>query len=142
MRIIWKGLKWAILLGFLAASVTLPIEAAPKVQTVKILMGTPEREMAFVPDTVKLTSGVKARLIVTNKGKVTHDIHLPYLKDVESKVKVKGVIVEGMGIDGVHANPGEVFTWEFTPLKKGRSEIRCELPGHYEAGMRGTLIVQ
>mgnify|MGYP001610998524 CR=1 FL=1 len=30
----------------------------------------------------------------------------------------------------------------FTPTKKGTFEFRCAVPGHYEAGMKGTITVK
>lgn len=38
--------------------------------------------------------------------------------------------------------PGEQAVLRFTPIKKGNYELGCHLPGHYEAGMKGSLVVQ
>ncbi|TMW73916.1 plastocyanin/azurin family copper-binding protein [Alteribacter natronophilus] len=37
--------------------------------------------------------------------------------------------------------PHETSSIIFTPLKTGTYEFFCTIPGHKEAGMRGTLIV-
>lgn len=40
----------------------------------------------------------------------------------------------------------EMSEFKFTPaeirLKPGTCEIGCHLPGHYEAGMRGRIVVE
>jgi uncharacterized cupredoxin-like copper-binding protein len=41
----------------------------------------------------------------------------------------------------VAAGPGQSATLDFTPSKPGTYEFWCTVPGHKEAGMRGTLVV-
>ena len=54
-----------------------------------------------------------------------------------------GISVEGHGVDsdGPTVAPGKVSTVTVT-LKKGTYEYYCPVPGHKEAGMKGTLTVQ
>jgi uncharacterized cupredoxin-like copper-binding protein len=37
---------------------------------------------------------------------------------------------------------GTTSSLEFTPTKPGTYEFECTVPGHKEAGMRGTLVVK
>jgi uncharacterized cupredoxin-like copper-binding protein len=54
-----------------------------------------------------------------------------------------GISVEGHGVDsdGPIVAPGKTSTITVT-LKKGTYEYYCPVPGHKEAGMKGTLTVQ
>ena len=54
-----------------------------------------------------------------------------------------GIAVEGNGVDkdGPTVAAGKVSTVTVT-LKKGTYEYYCPVPGHKEAGMKGTLKVQ
>jgi uncharacterized cupredoxin-like copper-binding protein len=40
----------------------------------------------------------------------------------------------------VKSNATAEILWRFT--KKGTFEFACLIPGHYEAGMRGTVVVK
>jgi len=37
---------------------------------------------------------------------------------------------------------GATNTMEFTPTKPGTHEFFCAVPGHKDAGMKGTLVVK
>jgi uncharacterized cupredoxin-like copper-binding protein len=54
-----------------------------------------------------------------------------------------GVAVEGNGVDsdGPTVAPGKTSTVTVT-LKKGTYEYYCPVPGHEQAGMKGTLTVR
>ena len=44
-------------------------------------------------------------------------------------------------IEPAEAKPGQTVTLEFTPTAKGTFEYVCTIPGHKEAGMKGTITV-
>jgi uncharacterized cupredoxin-like copper-binding protein len=54
-----------------------------------------------------------------------------------------GIAVEGNGVDsdGPTVGPGKVSSVTVT-LKKGTYVYYCPVPGHKQAGMKGTLTVQ
>ena len=54
-----------------------------------------------------------------------------------------GIAVEGNGVDsdGPIVAPGNTSTVTVT-LKKGKYEYYCPVPGHEQAGMKGTLTVK
>lgn len=59
----------------------------------------------------------------------------------------EGVLSHNLSIDGLDEKtetiyPGETDKLVFTPKKSGEYSFRCTVPGHAEAGMRGTLIVR
>ena len=131
---------------------------APKKQEVAIQL----TEFAFKPNKITLTKGVPVELKLANKGSVTHEfmVYAPpkagmsmedlekwaeersYFKDLEVTVEGGGIEVVGEGIFEVEIEAGKTAEIKFTPTKAGTFEIGCHLPGHYEAGMKGTMVVK
>lgn len=81
-------------------------------------------EYAFDPSSISATAGAATTLRLTNAGVVEHDITIDALA-----VKVL-------------AKPGETKEVTLTNLKAGTYEFHCSIPGHKEAGMKGTLDVK
>jgi len=134
--------------------------AAPR-QGVEVQM----KEFAFVPSTVTLKAGVPAEVRLVNRGVVEHEFMVyaakpmagmdpqkmhkeleaqSYFRGLAVQVEGKAKMVERMGKDVVNIllAPGERVVLRFTPTKKGTFEMGCHVPGHYEAGMKGTWVVR
>ncbi len=80
-------------------------------------------DLWFEPDEIEVTAGEEVNLRVSNTGQVFHDLTVPaadLMVDVESGDEAVG----GLVLD-------EVGTYEFF----------CSVPGHADAGMRGTIVV-
>ena len=81
-------------------------------------------EYNYSPKEIKVKSGAKIHFVLTNSGKVPHDINNDALnldKDVD---------------------PGKTEEYDWTaPTKLGTYPIICDKPGHKEAGMTMNLIV-
>ena len=52
-----------------------------------------------------------------------------------------GIVFPAFGFR-LDANAGEIVRKGFVFDKPGEYEFSCDLPGHFEAGMKGTLIVE
>ncbi len=83
--------------------------------------------LRFEPATITVKRGTVVRLTLTSTGVLEHD----WVVDNLDGKKVQ-----------VHAGPKASATVEFTPTAAGTYEFYCSIPGHREAGMKGTLIVQ
>jgi uncharacterized cupredoxin-like copper-binding protein len=81
-------------------------------------------EFNFAPAKVRVAAGRAVTLVLDNSGAETeHDLFFPAL---------------GLRLQ---AKAGEI-TWKSTAFEKpGEYEFLCDLPGHRDAGMKGTLIV-
>jgi uncharacterized cupredoxin-like copper-binding protein len=79
-------------------------------------------EFAIDPDA--LTVGVSGELEVVNVGSVEHNL-----------------AIEGEDVRTLNLAGGESATLSVGDLAPGEYELLCELPGHADAGMRGTLTV-
>ena len=104
------------------------------------------QEFRFTPSTVTVRAGERIKLVLTNKGTMSHEIVSPLLKaskDVE--VQSQGIKVEGDEIGEVEFARGKTVTIELTTTKAGRFEFWCgEKAGsklHRDLGMKGTIVV-
>jgi nitrite reductase (NO-forming) len=80
-------------------------------------------EFKFSPTSIQVPIGQKVTFSLQNTGVVEHDFSIA-------------------GTDfKVSARPGETATGEFTFDKPGTFDFYCSVPGHKDAGMRGTLTV-
>ncbi|TDR94156.1 cupredoxin domain-containing protein [Enterovirga rhinocerotis] len=100
--------------------------------------------MAFFPASLTVRRGEQVRFVLTNPGKVDHEF---VLDSIEGNARHKAMMAESpdMAHDDPNAKrlaPGEShgLVWRFT--KAGTFEYACLLPGHYEAGMKGTVTVR
>ncbi len=86
-------------------------------------------EFAFNPNAFSGTVGEKLTFKVNNKGTVDHTFVIRSADG--SQVLAKTTIKVGTS-----------ESLEFTPTAAGNFLIDCDLPGHKEAGMTGTLTVK
>ena len=104
-------------------------------------------ELRFDPDTIRVTAGESVRLELHNEeNSQLHDFSVP-------SIAVENVMSEGAehhemeGMDQefamhVAAEAGGHGALIFTATEPGEYEFFCSVPGHRQAGMRGTIIVE
>ena len=83
-------------------------------------------EFKFTPGTVDVKSG--ATLFLVNDGSVAHDL---VVTDSGGAVKARSSLVQ----------PGSSATLSLGGLPAGAYRFVCDVPGHKDAGMVGTLTV-
>jgi plastocyanin len=81
-------------------------------------------EFRFSPATVLVAAGRVVTLVLDNSGAETEH----------------GLFVPGLGFR-LQASAGEIARKNILVEKPGKYDYNCDLPGHREAGMTGTLIV-
>ena len=106
------------------AQVQAPAAAAPV--EVKVVA----TDLKFTPPTIQAKVGQPIKIVLDNKGVIEHDIAFPTIKADKPANSLKAV-----------AKPGQTVTLEVTPTAKGTYEYVCTIPGHKEAGMKGTITV-
>jgi uncharacterized cupredoxin-like copper-binding protein len=120
-----------------------PGEAADVTRTINVSMReTDDGDMLFEPTSIKITKGETIRFNVTNKGELEHEF---VIDTVEGNVKHKALMEK---FDMEHDDPnsvrldegrsGEVI-WTFS--NAGTFEFACLIPGHYDSGMHGPIVV-
>ncbi|MFN8526472.1 MAG: cupredoxin domain-containing protein [Chloroflexota bacterium] len=87
-------------------------------------------DLKFTPNVLTGKVGQKMSIILDNKGLIEHDIAFTGMKATGSNPELK-----------VLAKPGATATLELTPTAIGRYDFVCTIPGHKEAGMKGTMTV-
>lgn len=100
--------------------------------------------MRFMPASISVKRGETIRFIVRNKGKLLHEMVIGTKKDLAEHAELmkKHPNMEHDEPYMAHVDPGkqETMTWQFT--KAGEFYFACLIPGHFEAGMIGTIVVQ
>lgn len=111
---------------------------------VQVSMRETDGKMLFFPDKVEVKAGEQVRFKLANNGEVEHEF---VLATVEENAKHK--IQMEKNPDMEHEDPnarrlqpkkGDEIVWQFT--KAGTFEYACLIPGHYESGMKGTVVVK
>lgn len=99
--------------------------------------------MRFLPDTITVKEGETIRFVVTNSGRMMHEMVI----GTPEKLKEHAAMMAkspGMQHDApylAHVAPGKTGEIVWTFNRPGTFEFACLIAGHYEAGMRGTLVV-
>lgn len=100
--------------------------------------------MRFAPEQITVKLNETVRFVVDNDGKVLHEFVLGTSDEIRKHAEVMKRF-PNMAHDEpymAHVDPsrqGEVI-WSFNRV--GEFEYACLLPGHFEAGMRGRIVVQ
>ena len=85
-------------------------------------------EFAYTPNKFDAKVGEKLTFKITNKGTLDHSL------------VIAGA--DGAVITRVDVKLGSTATLDFTPSKAGTYQFYCDVPGHKESGMTGTINVQ
>ena len=99
--------------------------------------------MRFTPGELRIKPGETVRFKVQNSGKANHEMVLGTMQDLKKHAALMRKH-PGMKHDEpymAHVSPGrtERMVWQFT--KPGEFYFGCLVPGHFEAGMVGKVIV-
>lgn len=100
--------------------------------------------MRFEPAHLTVREGDTVRLVVRNSGKVLHELVLGTEKELAEHAELMKKF-PGMEHDEpymAHVSSGKrgEIVWQFT--EAGTFKFACLIPGHFEAGMVGTIRVE
>jgi uncharacterized cupredoxin-like copper-binding protein len=106
-------------------------------------------DISFEPNVLEVKVGETIRFVVTNKSEADHDFTIG---DSGTQTVHRKEMAEAMEKTGamhhhhhepnaISVNAGESgeLIWKFT--RAGNFEFDCNVPGHYEAGMKGMIRV-
>jgi uncharacterized cupredoxin-like copper-binding protein len=101
-------------------------------------------QFAFVPSKLHVKSGETVRLVIRNTGAMVHEWILGTSQEIEEHAELMRRFpnMEHDEPQQVRVPPGEVreLVWQFN--RPGTFAFGCLQPGHYEAGMKGTVEVK
>jgi uncharacterized cupredoxin-like copper-binding protein len=121
------------------------------VTEIAIELGQTDAEhMYFKPDHIDLVTGKAYKLVFKNTANIKHEIAAPDLvtrvftrkvevigADDKMIAEIKGSVVE------IELAPGGVAEWFIVPIQPGENiPMVCEIEGHEEAGMVGTITIK
>ncbi|MFJ4066362.1 plastocyanin/azurin family copper-binding protein [Pseudomonas sp. NPDC089996] len=138
-----------------------PAQAAKATRTVEVVL----KDIAFEPASLQVKAGETVRFVLVNEGKLPHEfnlgdkaMHAEHQKEmIAMQGKLYNAAAQHEGMDhsqmghGTHGHdagntvlvlPGQraELTWTFS--KSAPIEFACNVPGHYQAGMVGTLTIE
>lgn len=111
------------------------------VRTIEIEMSD---QMRFTPEVVEVKRGEVVRFVIHNRGMMMHEMVL----GTTEELRHHGALMKkfpGMEHDEphmAHVKPGDngQMGWQFT--NAGEYFYACLIPGHFDAGMKGKVIVR
>lgn len=110
-------------------------------RTITLRMGD---DMRFMPSQIEVHEGDTVRLRAENKGKVLHEIVLGTKAELDQHAQLmqKFPDMEHDAPYMAHVRAGQRgdIVWHFN--RPGTFDFACLIPGHYEAGMTGTITVR
>lgn len=99
--------------------------------------------MRFTPAGINVKQGETVRFIIKNSGVLKHELVLGTEKELKEHYEVmkQNPEMEHADPNMVTLAPGKSgeIIWQFT--KAGKVDFGCLQPGHYDAGMKGTVKV-
>ncbi|MFZ5548740.1 MAG: cupredoxin domain-containing protein [Pseudomonadota bacterium] len=100
--------------------------------------------MRFTPAEITVARGETVRIVAANKGQVLHEMVLGTAQELAAHAEMMRKF-PGMEHDEphmTHVKPGRSgeIVWQFT--QPGAFQFACLIPGHFEAGMVGTVTVK
>ena len=126
--------------GHEASAIGKPDVASKATRTVQIDMTD---TMRFTPASVEVKQGETVRFVVKNSGQIKHEMVLGNEKELKEhdEVMKKNPEMEHADKNMVTVAPGQSgeIVWQFT--QAGTVDFACLQPGHYDAGMKGQVVV-
>lgn len=117
-----------------------PGKAAKVNRTVQVDMND---AMRFTPSSLDVKQGETIRFVVKNSGQIKHEFVLGTEAELKEHYELMKKFPEMEHDDPnmVSVDPGKTgeLIWQFT--QSGHVDFACLHPGHYDAGMKGTIKV-
>jgi uncharacterized cupredoxin-like copper-binding protein len=110
-------------------------------RTIEIRMGD---DMRFVPARLEVKLGETLRLVALNRGRVMHEIVIGTPQELRTHAELmrKHPNMEHDEPYMAHVSPGKKGQIVWTFNRAGEFEFACLIPGHFEAGMIGRIVVR
>ena len=115
-------------------------------RTIRVLMHDDgnEQNMRFEPATISVRRGEQIRFVLENDGTESPEFMLATVaenrKHAELMKKFPDMEHDDPNAKRLAVSAHGELLWRFT--KAGTFEFACLIPGHYEAGMHGTITVK
>ena len=109
-------------------------------RTVEIRMSD---AMRFTPDRIEVREGETIRFVVRNGGKVLHEMVIGTPEELQQHAalmrKFPKMEHDAPYMTHVKSSRKGEIVWNFN--RAGTFQFACLIPGHFDAGMMGTIVV-
>jgi len=113
-------------------------------RTVEITMSDGPGTMTYTPNKIDVRRGEQIKFVLKNTGLLPHEFLIDsFENNAKHKIEMeKNPEMEHDDPNGKRLEPKQSaeILWRFT--KVGTFEFACLIPGHYETGMKGTIVVK
>ena len=106
-------------------------------------------QMRFTPSSLSVQAGETIRFVLHNAGRTEHEMVLGSMQEITAHAQaMKQATSSGGAVKHTHGTgveitlgAGQRAEWVVNFPQATVLEMACLIPGHYEAGMRGTITV-
>jgi uncharacterized cupredoxin-like copper-binding protein len=110
-------------------------------RTIEIRMGD---DMRFTPGHVDVKQGETVRFVIRNAGKLLHEMVIGTPEELKAHAELMrkhpGMEHDEPYMAHVASGKRGTMVWNFN--RAGSFQFACLIPGHFEAGMVGTIVVR
>lgn len=99
--------------------------------------------MRFSPDRIEVKRGETVKFVVINTGRVMHELVIGTRHELDEHAALM-VRFPDMAHDEpymTHVAPGKTGELVWTFNRRGQFDFACLIPGHYQSGMVGRILV-
>ncbi|HVI50120.1 MAG TPA: cupredoxin family protein [Candidatus Sulfotelmatobacter sp.] len=106
------------------------------------------KDISFEPSSIQIKQGETIRFVVNNHSEVDHDFTIgdtrtqtAHRKEMAEMAQMGGAMHHADDPNAVFVKAGQTgeLVWTFT--RPGKLEFDCNVPGHFEAGMGGKIMI-
>ena len=100
--------------------------------------------MRFSPDKFNVKLGETVRFVIKNNGKQRHEMVIGTHQELEAHaaMMLKSPDMAHDEPHMAHVKAGQTASLLWTFNRAGEFEFACTIPGHYQAGMKGSISVK
>jgi uncharacterized cupredoxin-like copper-binding protein len=137
--------------GTAATTTAMPLQTLQVSRSIDVTM---HDTMKFTPDAIQVKTGETIRFVIRNKGKLAHEMVIGNAENIAAHAKEMQAMASagksshehshggGAGAIAVSVPAGAMREWVIKFDQAIELEMACLVPGHFEAGMKGKLIVK
>ena len=98
----------------------------------------------YHPDFLELEKDKPYILTLVNVGGRSHDLvgEQFFSSLIIHQIKTSGFSVKSYHVESIFLRPNQKVSIWIVPIKKGEFPFICTLPGHFEDGMEGTIVIK
>ncbi|GAA3713231.1 cupredoxin family protein [Oceanisphaera sediminis] len=118
-----------------------PGTAAEVNRTIEVVMSD---DMRFSPAQIEVKAGETVRFFVKNKGKLAHELVIGNLASLQEHAEMMRQMptMQHAEPNMISLQPGQMGGLIWTFAQAGTVDFACLIPGHMEAGMKGSIAVE